>query len=200
MYRDLKLENVLMDDQGNVCLTDFGMAKILKEGQLATTFCGTPEYLAPEVINGGGYGKAADWWSLGILTYEMMFGLPPFYNKQQNLMFKMIREADLTFSEKVPLSKEGKDFITRILVRNPEDRLGYKTDVDEILAHPWFKDLNIEKMMKKELATPFKPKVEGEDWMDGFDREFTSEKPVMEGEKEMNAKEPSKFHGVFDDF
>jgi serum/glucocorticoid-regulated kinase 2 len=69
LYRDLKLENVLMDDDGNVCLTDFGMAKIVKEGQLATTFCGTPEYVAPEVISGGGYDKAADWWSLGILTY-----------------------------------------------------------------------------------------------------------------------------------
>lgn len=69
-----------------------------------------------------------------------------------------------------------------------------------MLAHPWFKEFNIEKMMKKELPTPFKPKVEGEDWMDGFDREFTSEKPVMEGEKELNAKEPSKFQDVFNDF
>lgn len=91
LYRDLKLENVLMDDEGNVCLTDFGMAKIVKEGQLATTFCGTPEYVAPEVIAGGGYDKAADWWSLGILTYEMMYGLPPFYSKTQNDMFKLIQ-------------------------------------------------------------------------------------------------------------
>lgn len=119
MYRDLKLENVLMDENGNVCLTDFGMAKMLKEGQMATTFCGTPEYLAPEVLGGGGYGKTADWWSLGILTYEMMYGLPPFYNQQQNLMFKLIKEGELKFSEKVDTSKEAKDFITKLLNRNP---------------------------------------------------------------------------------
>ena len=69
IYRDLKLENVLMDENGNVCLTDFGMAKIIRDGELAQTFCGTPEYLAPEVLEGGGYDKSADWWSLGILTY-----------------------------------------------------------------------------------------------------------------------------------
>ena len=69
IYRDLKLENVLMDEAGNVCLTDFGMAKIVKDGEMAQTFCGTPEYLAPEVLVGRGYNKSADWWSLGILTY-----------------------------------------------------------------------------------------------------------------------------------
>lgn len=92
IYRDLKLENVLMDENGNVCLTDFGMAKVVREGEVAKTFCGTPEYLAPEVLSGGGYDKLADWWSLGILGYEMIHGLPPFYNKAQSMMFKMIRE------------------------------------------------------------------------------------------------------------
>lgn len=81
VYRDLKLENILMDDVGNVYLTDFGMAKIVRKNELAMTFCGTPEYLCPEVILGYGCDRTADWWSLGILTYEMMYGLPPFYNK-----------------------------------------------------------------------------------------------------------------------
>jgi serum/glucocorticoid-regulated kinase 2 len=83
IYRDLKLENILMDELGNVSLTDFGMAKVIRDGELAQTFCGTPEYIAPEVLDGKGYGKSADWWSLGILTYEMMFGLPPFYHTSQ---------------------------------------------------------------------------------------------------------------------
>lgn len=81
VYRDLKLENILMDDVGNVYVSDFGMAKMIKQNELAMTFCGTPEYLSPEVILGHGCDQTTDWWSLGILTYEMMFGLPPFYNK-----------------------------------------------------------------------------------------------------------------------
>ena len=105
------------------------------------------------------------------------------------------------------VSKEGKDFISRMLARNPEDRLGFKNDVEEILSHPWFKDLSVEKMLKKEvrirlfqLPTPFKPEVEGDDYINGFDREFTQEKPIYEIDKEMNVKEVNKFARVFDDF
>ncbi len=93
-----------MDDNGNVCLTDFGMAKIIRDGELAETFCGTPEYIAPEVLDGKGYDKSADWWSLGILTYEMMFGLPPFYHNSQKEMFRKIKEGEFRFSDKVKVS------------------------------------------------------------------------------------------------
>ena len=152
LYRDLKLENVLMDEEGNVCLTDFGMAKVVKGGQMANTFCGTPEYVAPEVIAQQGYDKAADWWSLGILTYEMMYGLPPFYNKDQKNMFEMIQGGELKFNnEKAEVSKEGKDFITKMLIRNPASRLGSQNDVEDILSHPWFSDLNREKMLNKQV-------------------------------------------------
>lgn len=140
-----------MDDHGNVCLTDFGMAKIVRDGETAKTFCGTPEYLAPEVLEGGGYDKTADWWSLGILTFEMMHGLPPFYNKSQSLMFKLIKEGEVKFSEKVKITPEAQDFLLRILNKNPKQRLGAQGDVEDILGHPWFKGMDREKMLKKEV-------------------------------------------------
>jgi len=80
VYRDIKPENILMDESGYVCLTDFGMAKIVKKDEVAMSFCGTPEYLAPEIITGVGHSQSADYWSFGILIYEMLFGIPPFYS------------------------------------------------------------------------------------------------------------------------
>ena len=140
-----------MDDYGNVSLTDFGMARVIRDGELANTFCGTPEYLAPEVLAGAGYDKLADWWSLGILAYEMMFGLPPFYNKSQSTMFKLIKEGELKFSEKVSLSPEGKDFLTKILNKNPKERLGCKKDFEDLFDHPWLKTVDREKLIRKEV-------------------------------------------------
>ena len=92
IYRDLKLENILMDDDGYISLSDFGMSKIIKEGELTKTFCGTLEYMAPEALDGEGYDKAADWWALGIIIFEMLYGKPPFYHKNsQANLFKMIK-------------------------------------------------------------------------------------------------------------
>lgn len=84
-----------MDEKGNVYVSDFGMAKAIKPDQVAMTFCGTPEYLSPEVILGQGCDMTTDWWSLGILTYQMMYGLPPYYHKNQTTMFKLIKEGEL---------------------------------------------------------------------------------------------------------
>mmetsp|Transcript_1390 Transcript_1390/g.1262 ORF Transcript_1390/g.1262 Transcript_1390/m.1262 type:complete len:133 (+) Transcript_1390:924-1322(+) len=84
VYRDLKPENILMDGDGHICLTDFGMAKVLKKNEKTNSFVGTPEYLAPEIIDGKGHSFEVDWWALGIFTYEMLIGLPPFYNREQN--------------------------------------------------------------------------------------------------------------------
>ena len=151
VYRDLKPENILMDDNGNVCLTDFGMAKIIRKNETSMSFCGTPEYLAPEIITGEGHNKAADWWSFGILVFEMLYGLPPFYSQNQNTMFQLIRDADVRFPTKPETSEDVKDLILKLLNKDQKKRLGSKEDVNEIQIHPWFKDIKWAALEKKEV-------------------------------------------------
>lgn len=130
IYRDLKPENILMDEDGYICLTDFGLAKILNENAQAYSFCGTPEYLAPEILNEKGHAFPVDWWALGILTYEMIVGFPPFYTGSNNnaKMYELIKKKPVYFPDparhKIEMSDECKDFITKLLEKDPERRLG----------------------------------------------------------------------------
>ena len=113
IYRDLKPENILLDHTGHICLTDFGLSKDLGPNQDdAHTFCGTPEYLAPEIVMNLGHGKAVDWWSLGILLYELTVGIPPFYSQNVNEMYRKIQEAPLLFPPN--LSNPCKDLVTKV--------------------------------------------------------------------------------------
>lgn len=114
VYRDLKPENILMEETGYLRLADFGMAKELKEGEKAMSFCGTPEYLAPEIITGEGHNQSADWWSFGILLYEMLCGLPPFYAENLERMYDLIKGGALRFPRKIQLSKDAIDLITKV--------------------------------------------------------------------------------------
>jgi len=178
IYRDLKPENILMDDVGYVYLTDFGMAKFLKKDTLAMSFCGTPEYLAPEIITGEGHAKEADWWSLGILAYETMFGIPPFYHQNQSTMYELIKDSKLKFPPLPEVSEEGKDFIKCLLVRDPKKRIGTTKDFEEIKNHKWFKDLDWDQLHAQKVEAPFKPKIAGDNFLDNFDEEFTKEDPI----------------------
>jgi len=189
----------LMDDEGHVCLTDFGMAKIVRDGQLTTSFVGTPEYLAPEIIESKGHSKPVDWWSLGILIYEMMIGLPPFYNREQNqnLMFKWIREKDVSFATKIPISDDAKDIILGLLAKNPDKRLGTR-GVDEIKNHKWFKNTDWKIISEKKGTPPFKPKLSNDYDVDNFDEEFTSEEPINSVVQDGNMKLVNKYQGEFD--
>jgi serine/threonine protein kinase len=177
IYRDLKPENVLLDGDGHIKLTDFGLSKDSISGSALThTFCGTPEYLAPEVIHGSGYGQAVDWWSLGTLLYEMLTGLPPFYNENLHVMYEKIIRAKLTFPSY--LSAKAISFLTALLERNPKQRLGGgESNAEEVKKHAFFEGMDWDKMSTKEVKVPFKPSVSGEKDVNYVDIEFKSEFP-----------------------
>ena len=123
IYRDLKPENILLNDDGYIMLADFGLAKIMQQdGEEPNSFCGTPEYLSPEMIVGSGHDKTLDWWALGILIYEMIIGIPPFYNPNKNQMYYLIQHAPIRWPEQtkhgLEVSANAKDLITRVSTKH----------------------------------------------------------------------------------
>ena len=160
-----------------VRITDFGLAKDAMELKDQThTFCGTPDYLAPEIIAQKGHGRGVDWWSLGTMIYEMLGGLPPFYSDNFNVMYERILRAPLEFKPKEVFTKTAMELLTAMLQKSPELRLGSgDTDGMEIRTHAWFSELDWEKLERRELETPFKPSVAGDLDVSYFDDEFTSQ-------------------------
>lgn len=128
IYWDIKPENILVNEDGYLLLADFGLAKSLVGDQLAMSFCGTPEYLSPEIIKNEGHNASADWWTIGILVYEMVVGFPPFYHKNQTTMYDLIQNFPVKFPDpvkhKIVMSDTLKDFISKLLDKNPRTRLG----------------------------------------------------------------------------
>ena len=175
IYRDLKPENVLLTPEGHICLTDFGLAK---EGigpeDRTITFCGTPEYLAPEVLKGKGYGKAVDWWSFGSLVYEMLTGLPPFYATDVQEMYRKILNEPLKFPEW--MSKPAMDLLSRLLERDIEKRLKEGADIKKA---DFFKGLNFEDLYNKKIKPPYVPSVSSAASTENIDPSFTEEKPEL---------------------
>ncbi|KAJ3033088.1 hypothetical protein HDV00_006732 [Rhizophlyctis rosea] len=176
IYRDLKPENILLDYTGHIALCDFGLCKLnMKEGNKTNTFCGTPEYLAPELLIGQGYTKVVDWWTIGILLYEMLCGLPPFYDENTNEMYKKILTEELKFPDDV--SPVAKDLLRQLLNRDANARLG-ANGADEIKRHPFFADINWGRLMARKYSPPFRPNVSSATDTSNFDEEFTSEMPT----------------------
>ena len=126
MYRDMKPENILLDDSGNACLADFGISKVLDKNQSTKSFVGTPEYVAPEIILQKGHNKAVDIWCFGILLYEMVYGLPPFFNKNHNVMLNWIVKLDPTFPKMIKISDDLMDLIKKCLTKDPTKRIGFE--------------------------------------------------------------------------
>lgn len=177
IYRDLKPENILLDYSGHIALCDFGLCKLdMKDEDRTNTFCGTPEYLAPELLLGQGYTKSVDWWTLGVLLYEMLTGLPPFYDENTNEMYRKILSEPLHFPGIDIVPASAKDLLTRLLERKPEARLG-ANGASEIKAHPFFNSIDWRKLLQRKYEPTFKPNVVDALDTTNFDKEFTSEAP-----------------------
>ena len=175
VYRDLKPENILLDSQGHIKLTDFGLSKIFEnENDKAFTVCGTPQYLAPEILLKKGYDKSVDWWSLGCVLYEMLYCRLPFKFKKGEKISLSIYKEEIPFDKKI--SEDAKDFISNLLIFEPKSRLGYGTNgAENIKNHKFFKGINWNDVWDKKLEPPFVPKLKDEQDLKYFDSSFTDE-------------------------
>ncbi|XP_067034025.1 ribosomal protein S6 kinase beta-1-like isoform X3 [Acropora muricata] len=178
IYRDLKPENILLDTQGHVVLTDFGLCKeAVFENSLTHTFCGTIEYMAPEILTRSGHGKAVDWWSLGALMYDMLTGSPPFCGDSRKKTIDKILKGKLVLPPY--LTVEAKDFLRKLLKRHPQARLGSGNDgTRPIKIHPFFRAVKWDDLYSKKVEPPFKPSIAGEDDVSQFDSKFTKQTPI----------------------
>lgn len=177
IYRDLKPENILLDEEGHIKLTDFGLSKeSIDHENKAYSFCGTVEYMAPEVVNRRGHTYSADWWSYGVLMFEMLTGTLPFQGKDRKETMTMILKAKLGMPQF--LSSEAQSLLRSLFKRNPSNRLGAGPDgVEEIKRHPFYANIDWNKLFRRELHPPFKPASGRPDDTFYFDPEFTAKTP-----------------------
>uniref|UniRef100_A0A5K3ETW2 non-specific serine/threonine protein kinase n=2 Tax=Mesocestoides corti TaxID=53468 RepID=A0A5K3ETW2_MESCO len=177
VYRDLKPENILLDTEGHVKLTDFGLSKERVDRDLTHTFCGTIEYMAPEILLRQGHGKAVDWWSLGTLMYDMLSGGPPFSGEDRKKTMESVLRGRFTLAPY--LTREAKDLLKGLLKKSVSERLGSgPTDAEEIKRHPFFQAVNWDQVYARQLEPPFKPSLTSETDVSRFDPQFTNENPV----------------------
>lgn len=207
IYRDLKLDNVLLDHEGHIKLTDYGMCRQgIRPGDTTSTFCGTPNYIAPEILRGEDYDFAVDWWALGVLLYEMLAGRSPFdivgaaENPDQNTedyLFQVILEKTIRIPRSI--SVKAQSVLKGFLNKNPVERLGChsQTGFTDIITHPFFKAVDYQLLESKQITPPYKPKLESDRDLEHFDPQFTSEPVVLSPDdpKEIEKIDQSEFEG-----
>uniref|UniRef100_A0A8C5G605 protein kinase C n=1 Tax=Gouania willdenowi TaxID=441366 RepID=A0A8C5G605_GOUWI len=199
VYRDLKLDNLLLDTEGYVKIADFGLCK---EGMgfrdRTSTFCGTPEFLAPEVLTETSYTRAVDWWGLGVLIFEMLVGESPFPGDDEEEVFDSIVNDEVRYPRF--LSTEAISIMRRLLRRSPERRLGAgEKDAEEVKKHLFFRNLDWNGLLAKKVKPPFVPTIHGSNDVSNFDDEFTSEAPILTPPREPRALS-SADQNMFSDF
>ncbi|KAL4660325.1 serine/threonine-protein kinase N2-like [Arapaima gigas] len=179
VYRDLKLDNILMDADGFVRIADFGLCKEgMGHGDRTSTFCGTPEFLAPEVLTDDNYTRAVDWWGMGVLLYEMLVGESPFPGEDEEEVFDSIVNDEARYPRF--LSPESISIIQKLLKKNPEKRLGAsEQDAREVKKQPFFKSVDWEALLAKKVKPPFLPTIKSAADVSNFDKEFTCLRPVL---------------------
>lgn len=188
IYRDLKLDNVLLDSEGHIKLTDYGMCKEgLKVGEQTSTFCGTPNYIAPEMLRGESYDFSVDWWALGVLCFEMMAGRSPFEineNPSENPdlntedhLFQVILEKPIRIPRN--LSAKANSLLKGFLQKNPADRLGSVSGLKEIEQHFFYNGIDWKLLEQRMVQPPHKPQVSDERDLTNIDELFTNEPVVL---------------------
>jgi serum/glucocorticoid-regulated kinase 2 len=191
-YRDLKPENILIDEDGYLKLCDFGASVKIKGTEKEKNFAGSPEYAPPEIICFEGHTFMCDWWSFGILLYELLYGYTPFYDKDKNRMYDLIKSGSLSFPDSIKINEEyqkykisdaAKDLISKLLEKDPGLRLGRK-GLEEIKKHPFFDEIKFSMIRNKKIKAPFKPKIGKNNGLENFDEEFLNmdirESPVAD--------------------
>ncbi|XP_010877123.1 protein kinase C eta type [Esox lucius] len=181
IYRDLKLDNVLLDKDGHCKLADFGMCKEgIFEGVTTATFCGTPDYIAPEILQELLYGPSVDWWALGVLLYEMLSGHAPFEAENEDDLFEAILNEEIIYSSW--LSADAVNILKAFLTKNPARRLGcvaVEGGENAVTGHAFFTGIDWDKLNSRELEPPFKPRIKTPEDVNNFDPDFTQEEPTL---------------------